>query len=330
MTNGDNSPYNSNPNIPGQTKQTPLTCTGHTRPVVDLDFSSATDDGFFIVSACKDGKPMLRQGNTGDWVGTFLGHKGAVWCVSSNSNATRACTGSADFSCKIWDCVSGNEMGELPHDHIVRACAFSPDGNKLATGCQDKQVRVFNLENLPSQMFSLDPYIIASGHKSTVKKLCWIDNNTFLTASDDKTVKKWDISEDCGKMIYDRSFDDSVSDVSITNNVVTVVSGKSVYFFENGINSNPTKTYTLPTKLNSASLHQDGKVFVAGGEDLKVYKMNFETGEEMDSYKGHFGPVHIVRFSPDGKLYASGSEDGTIRLWQMVPGEAYGLWKGRQ
>lgn len=33
----------------GTTKQTPLTCTGHTRPVVDLDFSSATQDGFFVL-----------------------------------------------------------------------------------------------------------------------------------------------------------------------------------------------------------------------------------------------------------------------------------------
>lgn len=34
-------------------KQVPLTCGGHTRPVVHLDFSDVTNDGYYLISACK-------------------------------------------------------------------------------------------------------------------------------------------------------------------------------------------------------------------------------------------------------------------------------------
>merc|ERR1712004_674611 len=125
-------------------RQTPLTYSGHTRPVVFLAFSEINSDGiYYSISACKDGKPMLRQGDTGDWIGTFEGHKGAVWGVDLNQRATRAASGAADFSAKVWNAVDGEELLNLQHKHIVKSVNFSRDSQCLATGSNDKVLRIF-------------------------------------------------------------------------------------------------------------------------------------------------------------------------------------------
>ncbi|KAJ7110837.1 hypothetical protein O6H91_Y570000 [Diphasiastrum complanatum] len=78
------------------------------------------------------------------------------------------------------------------------------------------------------------------------------------------------------------------------------------------------KSYSMPESIESASLYPTQGKFIAGGADMWVRLFDFYTGEEIECNKGHHGPVHCVRFSPGGESYASGSEDGTIRIWQTI------------
>merc|ERR1719219_3393609 len=128
------------------------------------------------------------------------------------------------------------------------------------------------------------------------------DNKQLLSCSDDKTVRMWDTAT--GGEVKRIDFDTPIGGVELAKegDVLTVATGSKVIFYEED-------------------------TFVCGGEDLKLYKFDYQTGIEIDNFKGHFGPVHCVRFSPDGELYASGSEDGTLRLWQTEVGKTYGLWK---
>lgn len=81
---------------------------------------------------------MLRDW-VGDWVGTFLGHKGAVWSAKLNGgDAARAVTGSADFSAKVWDTYTGECLHTFTHGHIVRSVAVDSDATNVITGGNEK------------------------------------------------------------------------------------------------------------------------------------------------------------------------------------------------
>jgi WD40 repeat protein len=88
---------------------------------------------------------MLRDAETGDWIGTFAGHKGAVWSCRLDPAGLLAGTASGDFSVQVWDAVTGKTLWEFPHKHIVKTLDFSEDSTRLATGGHEGLLRIYNL-----------------------------------------------------------------------------------------------------------------------------------------------------------------------------------------
>jgi len=303
-------------------RKIPLICSGHSRPVPDFAYSGITEDGFFLVSACLDGKPMLRNGVTGDWIGTFVGHKGAVWSAHINQNAQKVVTGSADYTAKIWDALTGEEIQSFSHSRIVKSVHFSKDSARVLTGGQDKIGRIFDLNKPEAEPLTLE------GHTQPIKVAIWTANdpNIVLSGGQDAVFRVWDVRTLSCVKEYSIKAPISSIEVSLDNKHITLTGGKEVTFLDANT-YDVVKTYSMSIDINSASLSPDGNTFVVGGIDFWARVYDFPTGKELEVHKGHHGPVHCIRFAPDGATFASGSEDGTIRLWQSGDVRSYGLWQ---
>lgn len=88
------------------------------------------------------------------------------------------------------------------------------------------------------------------------------------------------------------------------------------------------KTYKTERPVNSAAISPLlDHVVLGGGQDaMEVTTTSTRSGkfdsrffhliyeEEFARLKGHFGPINSLAFHPDGKSYASGGEDGFVRV----------------
>ncbi len=75
------------------------------------------------------------------------------------------------------------------------------------------------------------------------------------------------------------------------------------------------------------ALSNDGASLVAGTSAGEVWLWRVADRTPLFAARGHAGPVHGIALSADGRLVATGSEDGMVRLWEAPVGGSWPRWR---
>lgn len=72
--------------------------------------------------------------------------------------------------------------------------------------------------------------------------------------------------------------------------------------------------------LTSVQHSLNSPFIVVGGHDRLARLVNLNTSQEIQVFRGHLHTVWSVAFSPDGKTAVTGSEDKSLRYWEVTSG----------
>ncbi|ORY17692.1 transcriptional repressor rco-1 [Clohesyomyces aquaticus] len=274
-----------------------------------------------------------------------LPHQSVVCCVRFSLDGRYVATG-CNRSAQIYDVETGNlvahlQDGSLPEDGdlYIRSVCFSPDGMYLATGAEDKVIRVWDIQSRTiKHQFT--------GHEQDIYSLDFARNGRIIASgSGDRSVRLWDLPSN--KQVLHLSIEDGVTTVAISPDNRYVAAGsldKSVRVWE-------VATGQLVVRLEGEVGHKDsvysvafapaGDRLVSGSLDktIKMWDLSPPSrmlqggvpgGQCVRTFEGHKDFVLSVALTPHGDWVLSGSKDRGVQFWDPNTGVAQLMLQGHK
>jgi translation initiation factor 3 subunit I len=318
----------------------PIVLKGHERSITFVKYNR---EGDLLFSASKDKFPTLWRADTGERIGTFIGHNGAVWSLDVSLDSSLLLTAAADNSARLWNVATGETLGEYIHDRPVRGVDFAHGSRRFCTVSDQvmgsaPMIRIFALPSNPladeceeKPLFSIPGW----STQARITTCRWGPlNETIIATGDDGHIVVYD--SETGKEVrkvkaHDKSiramaFDDPLQQLCfITGSKDT----KAKLWSTRDLTL--LKEYDTGRSINCVSMSPTrDHILLAGGQEAvdvaltRVDPAQFHTriyhkvsGDELGQVAGHFGPVNTVSYSPDGDTFVSGGEDGYIRVHHL-------------
>ena len=211
------------------------------------------------------------------------------------------------------------------HKQQVFSVAYSPDGKTLASGSNDKTIKLWDVKTGKERA-------TFEGHTEGVQSVAYSpDGKTLASGGEDKTIKLWDIKTGKERATLEghRAW---VKSVVYSPDGKTLASGSDDRKIKLWDAKTGKKLATLrghTESVLSLAYSPDGKTLASGSWDKTIKLWDAKTGKELATLKGHTDwGVWSVAFSPDGKTLASGSGDKTIKLWDVKTGKELATLEG--
>jgi WD40 repeat protein len=289
-----------------------LTLEGHLGPVHAIALSP---DGKTLASAGADKTIKLWDLATGKEPRTLLGHKREVLALAFSPDGKTLASGGEDRTVRLWDLASDREPISLPESRgEIRVLAFSPDSKTLAYGGGWRVFKLWDVSGRKEQA-TLDG-------GARIGSLAFSpDGKTLASASgvNDKIVSLWDLStyKLHAKL---KGHTSSVSSVVFSpDGKVLASSGYREIKLWNVATNKELDTFRPGDVVKSLSFSADGKS-LAGAEGSAIRVWDLARREAL-VLRGHRSSVASVCFRGDSRWLASGSDDGTARLWDLSPNQ---------
>ena len=296
------------------------TLNGHSSWVYSVAYSP---DGQTLASGSYDSTIKLWNIKTGNLLQTLKGHSFSVDSVAYSPDGQILASASRDSTIKLWNVKTGNLLQTLEdHSSWVWSVAYSPDGQTLASGSDDKTIKLWDV-NTGNLLQTL------KGHSNSVVSVAYSpDGQTLASGSWDKTIKIWQIPASINKAPVQQPQSQVSQPVISTpqNQPVTIPAPQTTI---------PVKNTKLIKLLIPAILGLIGTQ-IYGYALYSVFPINpisiiasLPSGILLErTLKGHFNWVRSVAYSPDGQTLASGSDDNTIKLWNVNTGNLLQTFTG--
>ncbi len=279
-----------------------------------------SEDGATIATTSGDQTVRLWDAATLKPKSVLRGHSSEVWCAAFSPDGKLLATGGKDQNVMLWSTAAHPES-ELAHDMDFRPI-FSPDGKWLVTKDHDSKGsklwdagnRALIAENLAGGKqvlgFSGDVKFFATFDTDNVRLQFWLPNG----AAPERQVVLEGLTPEKTQFAF--------SDMSPEQGFLFAIDATGLIHVWNTGTGRLLRAIKGPAPpIRNAMLSPGGKQIVVCTERENVARLyDCATGRECQ-LAGHGDFISGLAFSPDGSTIATGSMDGTIRLWNTATGE---------